>query len=78
MAFNDVITFSDVNLNDGLRDVPYNQCISYTWEFSNFIFTWVGYPRIKSRISLSGVQETIMNKAPPKLEKNEYVAEATT
>ena len=28
MAFDDVITFSDVNLNDGVHDVHYNQCIS--------------------------------------------------
>ena len=26
----DVITFSDVNLNDGVGDVRYNQCISNT------------------------------------------------
>ena len=30
MAFNDVITFSDINLNDGVHDVNYNQCISNT------------------------------------------------
>ena len=30
VAFNDVIMFSDVNLNDGIRDVHYNQCISTT------------------------------------------------
>ena len=28
VAFNDVIAFSDVNLNYGVRDIHYNQCIS--------------------------------------------------
>ena len=27
VAFNDVITFNDVDLNDGERDVHYNHCI---------------------------------------------------
>ena len=30
VTFNDVITFSNVNLNDGIRDVHFNQCISNT------------------------------------------------
>ena len=28
LAFNGVITFSDVNLNDGVRDIHFNECIS--------------------------------------------------
>ena len=28
VTFNDVITFTDVNLNDGICDILYNQCIS--------------------------------------------------
>ena len=42
VTFNDAITFSDINLNDGVRDVHYNQCMSNTWEFSIFILSWVG------------------------------------
>ena len=42
LTFNDDITFSDVKLNDGVRDVHYNKCISNTWEFSIFILPWVG------------------------------------
>ena len=55
---------SGVYLNDGTH---YNQCISNMREFSIFILPWVGwhwkgknfYPRVKSRISLSGVQEMV-------------------
>ena len=42
VAFNDVIIFSDVNLNDNVRDVHYNQYISNTRKFSIFILPWVG------------------------------------
>ena len=42
MAFNDVIKFSDVSLNDGLHDGHYNQCVSNMWEFSIFTLPWVG------------------------------------
>ena len=42
VVFNDVIKFSDANLNNGLCDVHYNQCISNTLEFSIFILPWVG------------------------------------
>ena len=42
VAFNDVITFSDVNLNDSVHDVHYNQYISNTWEFSIFNLPSVG------------------------------------
>ena len=38
----DVITFSDVNLNDGVGDVHYNQCISNMREFSICILPRVG------------------------------------
>ena len=38
---NCVIMFSDVNLNDGIHNIRYNQCISNTWEFSIFILPWV-------------------------------------
>ena len=42
VAFNDIITFSDLKLNDGIRDVHYNKFITNTWEFSIFILSWVG------------------------------------
>ena len=42
VAFNNFIRFSDVNLNDGIRDIHYNQCISNKWEFSIFILPWDG------------------------------------
>ena len=42
VTFSNVITFSDVNLNDGIRDVPYKKCTFNTREFSFFILPWVG------------------------------------
>ena len=36
-AFNDIIPFSNVNLNDGVHDVHWNQCISNTCEFMIFL-----------------------------------------
>ena len=42
LLFNDITAFSDVNLNDGVNDIHYNQCISNTWEVSIFIVPWVG------------------------------------
>ena len=42
VAFNDIMTLSDVNLKYGVRFVHYNQCISNTWTFSSNILPWVG------------------------------------
>ena len=44
VAFNDVIMFSDVNLNDGVRYGHYKLRIPYTWEFSIFILPWMEEP----------------------------------
>ena len=60
MVFNDVITFSDVNLKDCVRDLLYNQCIPNKREFSIFFLT-LDRIRITSRISLSGVQEFVQS-----------------
>ena len=35
----DVITFCEVNFNDGVRDVHYNQLHIEAWEFSIFILS---------------------------------------
>ena len=43
--FSDVITFTDVNLNDGIRDVLYNQSISQHIIFFYLTLgriTWIG------------------------------------
>ena len=67
VAFNDIIIFimfNDVNLNDGICDVHYNQCISNV-KILNFYLTlgkiaWVGWEFLsqdKTRIFFSGVQE---------------------
>ena len=55
-AIIDDITFSDVNLKDGVRNFHYNKCLSRTWEFSIFILP--GYDKnFYPRVSLSGVQK---------------------
>ena len=64
VTFSDVITFTEVNLNDGVRDILYNQCKSNTWRFSISFIPWVGllglyknfYPRVNSKISSSDLQ----------------------
>ena len=47
VTFSDVIKFTDVNLNDGIHDVLYNQCISKHVRILDFYLTlgritWVG------------------------------------
>ena len=64
MAFDDVIMFSGVNLKDGYMTSITTSAYK-TSEISQFYLTpgritWVGknfYTRVKSKISLSGVQE---------------------
>ena len=43
VMLNDIINFSDVNLNDGVPLFLYNQCTSKAWEISIFILPWITF-----------------------------------